>query len=204
MSRTRTIPVFAFPVLLGIGILLIPLIRSYDDHQLVLSGVEQSARWFSGHLLAAAAFGVSIWAACEISVELHRRTSRSNAVLLVFFSLGAAVYAAGLGADGIAPLALRTAGVSPLPFFDGGFWVTGVFMLATTLFAIGLISMTVRTIQAGLVTGAWRYVVFIASLIFIAAPAVLSGYALYAEALAALGVFVPIGLGMAQARETAG
>jgi hypothetical protein len=198
MRRTSAIPVLVFPILLTIGIVLIPLVTSYSDHDIVLKAVEQEARWIAGHLLAAAAFGMSIWAASEIFAELQRRTSRGNLGLLILISLGASLYAAGLGADGIAPLALRAAGTSALPFFDGGMWVNLVFMLATALYALGLISMVVRVIRAGLVEGVWRYVTFTSALIFVIAPAILSGYALYIEALAALGIFLPIGLELAR------
>jgi hypothetical protein len=192
--RPSAIPVLIFPILLTIGIVLIPLVTSYSDHDIVLKAVEQEARWITGHLLAAAAFGMSIWAASEIFTELRRRTSRGNWGLLTLMSLGASLYAAGLGADGIAPLALRTAGTSALPFFDGGMWVNMVFILATGLYALGLISMVVSVIRAELVAGVWKYVIFVSALIFVVAPAILSGYALYFEALAALGIFLPIGL----------
>ncbi len=89
-----------------------------------------------------------------------------------------------------------TSGVSPLAFFDGGLWVSAVFVLATLLFGVGLISLVVRAIQAGLIVDVRRYVIFASALVFVAAPAVPSGYALYAEALAGLGVFVPIGIAM--------
>ena len=197
MFRSRAIPIFVFPIMLSIGIILIPLVSNYSDHVLVLQGVDQGARWFAGHLVSAAAFGICVWAVCEIAAELQRRTSRSNAILLSLMSLGASLYAAGLGVDGIAPMALRSSGTSALAFFDGGLWVSSVFMLATIFFAFGLISLVIRIIRAGLVEGIWRYVIFSSALVFIIAPAVPSGFALYAEALASLGVFVPIGIAMA-------
>lgn len=198
MRRPRAIPVLVFPILLTIGIILIPLVTNYSDHEIVLEAVEQEARWISGHLLSAVAFGMSIWAVYEVAAELQRRTSKPNWGLIILMSVGASLYAAGLGADGIAPLALRSAGISALPFFDGGIWVNVVFMLATGLYALGLISMVIRTIRAGLVEGIWRHVTFASALAFVAAPAILSGFALYLEALAALGIFLPIGLELAR------
>jgi len=137
-----------------------------------------------------------VWAVSEIAAELLRRTSRSAALIPSLMSVGAALYAAGLGADGIAPVALLASGASPLGFFDGGPWVSMVFMLATMFFAVGLISMVIRAIRAELIEGVWRYVVFASALVFVAAPAVPSGYALYAEALACLGVFVPLSIAL--------
>jgi len=196
MLRARSIPVLIFPILLTIGIVIIPLVPSYSDHGIVVQAVEQTTRWLVGHLVSAAAFGISVWAVSEIAAELLRRTSRSAALIPSLMSVGAALYAAGLGADGIAPVALLASGASPLGFFDGGPWVSMVFMLATMFFAVGLISMVIRAIRAELIEGVWRYVVFASALVFVAAPAVPSGYALYAEALACLGVFVPLSIAL--------
>ena len=66
-------------------------------------------------------------------------------------AVGAGLYAAGLGADGIGPLAVRSAGYSPVIFFDGSsMWVNGIFMAATAVFALGLLSLVVSSIRLGL------------------------------------------------------
>jgi hypothetical protein len=106
---------------------------------------------------------------------------------------GAGLYAAGLGADGIGPVALTSAGASPELFFDGsGRWVSGVFAAATILFGAGLVALALHVIRAQFIRGASRYVVFVAAVLFLAIPAIPSGWALYGEALAAYGVFVPL------------
>jgi hypothetical protein len=132
--------------------------------------------------------------------ELRHRGSKPEPVPLLLISLGAALYAAGLGADGIAPIALILSGSSPMAFFDGGIWVTGVFILATLLFGVGLIGLIRSAIQGGIVTGIWRYIVFGSAIGLMVVPAIPSGYGLFGEALTASGVFIPMGFSMARSQ----
>jgi hypothetical protein len=105
------------------------------------------------------------------------------------------LYSAGLGADGIGPVAVQSAGHSPVIFFDGsGFWVTGIFVAGTIIFGAGLLTLTIGSIRLGVLTGWGRYISFISCLIFLAAPMILSGWALYGVAGAAFGIFVPFAL----------
>jgi len=187
--------ILAFPMLLTLGILLIPVVPDYSDHELAARAAQQTARWFAGHLVAATAFGIGALASTAIAQELRRRNNPVPAILLILVACGAALYAAGLGADGIAPVALLSSGTEPTMFFDGsGWWISGVFMGATILFGLGLILLVIRVIRIGLVTGLWRYVVLLSTIMFISAPVIPSGWALYGEALASLGIFLPIGV----------
>ena len=187
--------ILAFPMLLTLGILLIPVVPDYSDHELAARAAQQTARWFAGHLVAATAFGIGALASTAIAQELRRRNNPVPAILLVLVACGAALYAAGLGADGIAPVALLSSGTEPTMFFDGsGWWISGVFMGGTILFGLGLVLLVIRVIRFGLVTGHWRYVVLLSTIMFISTPAIPSGWALYGEALASLGIFLPIGV----------
>jgi len=187
--------ILAFPMLLTLGILLIPVVPDYSDHELAARAAQQTARWFAGHLVAATAFGIGALASTAIAQELRRRNNPVPAILLILVACGAALYAAGLGADGIAPVALLSSGTEPTMFFDGsGWWISGVFMGGTILFGLGLILLVIRVIRIGLVTGLWRYVVLLSTIMFISAPVIPSGWALYGEALASLGIFLPIGV----------
>jgi hypothetical protein len=67
-------------------------------------------------------------------------------------------------------------------------------MVGTLLFAIGLFIIISNVIQQKIVKGAWRYIIFISALVFVSAPAIPSGWALYAVAVAALGIFIPVGV----------
>lgn len=197
IHRGQLVSVLVFPVVLSAGIVLIPLVVDYSDHLLAEQAVAQTGRWFAGHLVAAVAFGLSVWASSVIVGELGGRGYRVPTVVLLLIGVGAGLYAAGLGADGIGPVVVQSSGVSAARFFDAsGWWVTGVFVAATLLFGMGLISLGVHIIRGGLVGGRWRYVVSVSSLLFLVAPAVPSGWALYGVAVASVGVFVPIGISM--------
>jgi len=190
LNRTGLFPVFAFPVHLAVGILLIPVNPDYNDHAMAVQAVQQTVRWFAGHLIAAIAFGFVIWAIRELLSILPGAPWYT----LVFTAIGAGLYAAGMGADGIAPMAVMTAGESARIFFDGSsWWISGVFMAGTIFFAVGLFIITGNAIQVKLVEGICRYIIFISALIFITAPAIPSGWALYGIAAAAFGIFFPIG-----------
>lgn len=183
-----------FPVVLLIGIVLIPVVPDYADHEIAVAAVsEQTWRWFSGHLIAALAFGLSILAVTSVGVRLSRQAHKLPVFAYPATALGAGLYAAGLGADGIGPIAVLRAGASPSLFFDGSGWfVSGVFMAGTLLFAVGLFAMVSQVNQNRLVSGIWRYIIFIAALAFVSVPAIPSGWGLYGVAAAAFGVFGPI------------
>ena len=193
MSRSTLFPIFAFPIFLALGILLIPVNPDYNNHALAVQAVEQTERWFAGHLISAIAFSFSIWAAREILGILPKAPWYT----LIFIATGAGLYAAGLGTDGIAPIAVMASGESAVVFFDGsGWWVSGVFMAATLFFGIGLFIIISSSIQDHLVEGIWRYIIFVCALVFVAAPAIPSGWGLYGVAIAAAGIFFPIGVSM--------
>ena len=191
VNRPGLFPIFAFPIILAIGILLIPVNPDYNNHAFAVQALEQAGRWFTGHLIAAISFGFAVWAAREILDVL----TNTPWYTLIFIAAGAALYAAGMGVDGIAPAAIMASGESALIFFDSsGWWVSGVFMVGTLLFAIGLFIIISNVIQQKIVKGAWRYIIFISALVFVSAPAIPSGWALYAVAVAALGIFIPVGV----------
>jgi hypothetical protein len=195
MDRNKLFPIFAFPIILAIGIVLIPVNPDYGDHYLAVKAVQQSERWFAGHLIAAIAFSFVVWAAREILAFLPKAPWYT----LIFTAAGAGLYAAGMGADGIAPLAVMSAGESAAVFFDGsGWWVSGVFMVGTLSFTVGLFIITGNLFQARIVEGIWRYVIFASALVFVSAPAIPSGWGLFGIAIAGLGIFIPIGVSIRQ------
>jgi hypothetical protein len=194
-KRLRIVTILAFPVVLAIGIVLIPIVADYSDHELAEQAVGQTTRWFSGHLIAAMGFALSVLAVVSIDRYLSPSSRSLPRMTLPCIALGAGLYAAGLGADGIGPVAVRSEGYSPTIFFDGsGMWVTGVFIAATILFGIGLLSLVIGSIRLGLLRGWSRHVAFASALIFMFAPAIPSGWALYGVAVVVFGVFVPFAL----------
>ena len=193
--RIQALFVVSFPVVLSIGIFLIPVVPDYSDPVIVAQAVELSVRWFAGHLISAVAFALSVLSVSVINTFLRDNSYELPSFILPIMAVGAGLYAAGLGADGIAPLAVKSSGATPMLFFNGSGWlVTGTLIVASMLFGIGLISIVFHANQSRMVEGIWRYVIFISALIFVAAPAIPSGLGLFGEALAAYGVFVPLGL----------
>ncbi len=192
-KRTQVITILAFPIVLTLGIMLIPVVPDYTDHRLAEQAVAQVGRWFSGHIISAIAFSLSILAVGSVDRHLQSGSKSLPKATLPILATGAGFYAAGLGADGIGPIAVQAAGYSPVIFFDGsGMWVTGVFIVGTILFGVGLLMTVIGSIQQGLLVDWNRYVCFVCALLFMVAPAVLSGWALYGVAVAASGVFVPM------------
>lgn len=187
--------VLIFPIVLTIGIILIPVVADYDDHQLAAQQVEQSVRWFLGHITAAAAFGLSLLSVAAIEEKFKRISYPLPGFIKISMALGAGLYAAGLGADGVGPLAVKASTGNAALFFEGSGWfVSGTFMVAVALFCIGLISLVGHANNAGILKGAWRYVAFASALVFAVVPAFPTGWGLYGEALASFGVFLPLAL----------
>jgi hypothetical protein len=194
-NNTQALFVFTFPVVLSIGIVLIPVVSDYADHTIATDAVNMTGRWFVGHILSAVAFGLGIQSVYAIKDYLKDRGYELPQFMLPIMAIGAGLYAAGLGADGIGPIAVKNSGSSPALFFDGSGWfVTGTFIAATLFFGVGLISLVGHVNQSGIVKGIWKYVIIISALVFVAVPAIPSGWGLYGEAVAACGVFVPMGL----------
>lgn len=192
--RIQAFLVIAFPVLLSIGIILIPVVPDYADHHTAAQAVKSAGRWFAGHLIAAVAFVMSVVSVSAISGHLRQRAYRVPRYISPLMAVGAGLYAAGLGADGIGPIAVQASGSTPALFFDGsGWYVSGTFMAATVFFGVGLISTVYHANKSHLVTGILSYVTLFSALVFIIIPAVPSGWGLYGEAAAAYGVFLPIG-----------
>jgi len=202
--RLRMLLVLAFPVALSLGILLIPVVSDYSDHAIAAQAVNSTGRWFAGHVLAAVAFGLSVVSVSVAAAVLADREQALPFFVLPLIAVGAGLYAAGLGADGVAPVALTSAGASPTVFFDGsGWWVSGIFMTATLFFGAGLIALTVHANRVQFVRGASRYLMLIAALLFMVIPAIQSGWGLYGEAIAAYLVFVPLALAVARPAQQA-
>ena len=202
--QRRMLLVLAFPVALSLGILLIPVVSDYSDHAVAAQAAGSTGRWFAGHVLAAVAFGLSVLSVSVVAAVLADRAQRLPSLVLPLIAVGAGLYAAGLGADGVAPVALTAAGASPTLFFDGsGWWVSGLFMAATLFFGVGLIALAVHVNRVQFVRGATRYLVAIAAVLFMVIPAIPSGWGLYGEALAAYSVFVPMALAVGRPAQQA-
>jgi hypothetical protein len=195
-GKVKIVPIVAFPAILTIGILIIPVVSDYSNHLLAEQAVRQTARWFWGHLISAIAFGFGSLAAYSIHRYLSKRGQASiGRVSIILIAIGSTLFAFGLGADGIGPLASMAGGGSAFTFFEGsGMWVSGVFIAASIIFGLGLIIQVIGLIRAGMLKGLFRIVTFVAAIIFIASTAIPSGWGLYGVAAAAIVIYLTIGI----------
>ena len=194
-SRLHIIPILVFPIILVAGILAIPVVSDYSNHLLAQQAVSQTARWFWGHLISALAFGFAILASYSIHRNLSkRRQANSGIASLSLIAIGSVLYACGLGADGIGPLSTVAGGGSAYMFFEGSdTWVSGVFIAASVIFGFGLIVQVIGLIHAGILKGVSRLIALIATVVFVGATAIPSGWGLYGVAAAALVLYGLIG-----------
>jgi hypothetical protein len=187
-----------FPLLLSLGILLIPVVRSYADHELAQQAAAKSQRWFWGHLLSAVAFVFSILVACCLAVYLHTTDVFRLAMLTVpVMAVGAGLLAVGLGADGIGPLAVRKAGYPARAFFDGSStWVTGTFIAGSVIYGLGQIGLMVAIQHTSLLAPGVGILVMIVAILFSVSSAIPSGYGLYLVAFLAWLIYLPISIAL--------
>jgi len=200
-SQLRALGITLFPVLLAVGIPTIPVVSDYSDHALAAQAASNTVRWFWGHGISAVAFGFAILASCLIADHLYHKGEGVDIVGPAFVAMGAALYAAGLGADGIAPVSILAAGGQPEVFFDGsGPWVGGTFVAAAAAFGIGLISQVVGLLRARVLVGAARGLALAGAIVFVVGGAIPSGWGLYLVSAAAFAVYVPISAAVWQDR----
>jgi hypothetical protein len=183
-----------FPLVLALGIVLIPVVRNYDDHELAEAAVAKSKQWFWGHLLSAVGFGLGIAVSAAINLYLLWSINRFWASFsLVLMIVGGAAQMFGLGADGIGPLAVRRAGGSAKLFFDGSrVWVTGTFIAGSILFSLGQIIMVILIGNREYFVPAMTITMLVAAILFSVSTAVPSGYGLYGTAVTAFIIYLPL------------
>lgn len=193
-GQLQVLSIAIFPIILTTGILTIPVVSDYSNHLLAEQAASQTARWFWGHIISGVAFGLSILAACYITEYLSSKgQSCSGAMSLSLIAIGGVLYAFGLGADGIGPLATAAGGGRAFTFFEGsGMRVSGVFITASIFFGVGLIIQVIGVSHTGLLRGLTRIVVLIAAIVFLVSTAIPSGWGLWVVAAAVLVVYLPI------------
>lgn len=183
-----------FPLVLAVGIILIPVVRNYADHELAEAAAAKSKRWFWGHLLSAVGFGLGVSVSAAINLYLLWPISRfwaGSGLLLMI--VGGAVQIFGLGADGIGPLAVRRAGGSAKLFFDGSrVWVTGTFIAGSILFSLGQIVMVILIGNREFFLPAMTITMLVAAILFSVSTAVPSGYGLYVTAVTTFIIYLPL------------
>ena len=197
-SRLYAAIIMMFPTALAFGITLIPVVTDYSDHALATEAARDSTRWYLGHILTATAFGLGILACCCIGDVLYRMGQRKRVMIaLPLTSVGGTLHAAGLGADGIGPIALIEANQPPVLFFNGSSdLITAVFVSGSMIFGLGLIALMFGVSRTDLLKGFWRFIVPAATIIFVALEAFPSGWGLYGVAAVCFLIFAPVSLAL--------
>ncbi len=179
---------------------MIPVVRNYADHDLAQQAAQQTKRWFWGHLLSGAAFGVGLLALFALTLFLIEQEITLWPVLsLPCAVIGAALLVFGMGADGIGPLAVSKAGQPAHLFFDGSRqWVMGSFIAGSILFGLGQILMVIGINHTVLISTSTGIVILISAILFSVSAAIPSGWGLYVLGLCAAVIYMPIGFALWQ------
>lgn len=198
--KILALPVIAFPLILCIGIILIPVVTNYANHDLAQKAAQQTKRWFWGHLISGLAFGVGLLAIFSISLYLfEQQIFLWPSLSLPCATLGAALLAFGMGADGIGPLAVSKTGHPAQIFFDGSrHWVMGSFIAGSILFGLGQILMVIGVNHNALLNTPMSIIILLAAIVFSVSAAIPSGWGLYVVGLSACIIYLPIGLALWQ------
>lgn len=179
---------------------MIPVVTSYADHNLAQKAAQQTRRWFWGHLISGAAFGVGLLAIFSISLFLfEQQLFLWPSLALPLTAIGAALLAFGMGADGIGPLAVSKEGHPAQIFFDGSRqWVMGSFIAGSILFGLGQILMIIGLNHTSLLSTTTGIFVLLTAILFSVSAAIPSGWGLYVLGLSACAIYLPIGLALWQ------
>ena len=198
--RLLALPIFAFPLILCVGIIMIPVVRNYADHELAQQAAQQTKRWFWGHLLSGTAFGVGLLALFAITLFLIEQKITLWPVLsLPCAVIGAALLVFGMGADGIGPLAISKAGQPAQLFFDGSRqWVMGSFITGSILFGVGQILMVIGINQLPILSTITGIIILLSAILFSVSAAIPSGWGLYVLGCCACVIYIPIGFALWQ------
>ena len=185
----------AFPVVLTVGILLIPVVEDYSDHEAATRLLSEApVRWAMGHLVAAAAFGLAVLTAGSVVGAIRSDARRRRASFALWFmGLGAALHAAGLGADGVGPIAALWAGADPQTFFDGSAsLIPPLFIGGAVLFGVGQITVIVQVVKDGRLAGSRAELALVTAVFFSLCEALPTGWGLYGVAACSLALYLPM------------
>ncbi len=173
--------ILIFPMLLSVGIFTIPYVSDYSNHIITEFAVLQSGRWLWGHIASTMAFGWAIIVAHYITQYLYYNEQNSIGTISFYLTVaGSVLMAAGLGADGIGPVAAINGGAAAEAFFEGsGMTVTAIFMAGIILFAFGLINQVTGLRRTGLIPDVLSFVLIVCAILFMGFAAIPSSMGLY-------------------------
>ncbi|MCB0033178.1 MAG: hypothetical protein KDE51_04135 [Anaerolineales bacterium] len=185
--------ILVFPLLLTIGTFTIPFVNYFGDHEAAEQGAKQQRRWFWGHLITAAAFGTGILTVTLLAIPLLQTEHAGWAFAAVLFAaVGGSLQAAGLGADGIGPVAMLRAQQPARLFFDGSSKLAPLtFILGSVGFGMGQIFLVIGLNHLPDVSTAVGVTTLIAAILFSALPAIPSSWSLYLTAVLSWLIYAP-------------
>ncbi|HAS04202.1 MAG TPA: hypothetical protein DCR71_00280 [Dehalococcoidia bacterium] len=173
--------ILIFPILLSAGIFTIPYVLDYSSNIITELAVLQSGRWLWGHIISALAFGWAIIVAHYISRYLYyNEQNRIGTFSLYLTVAGGILMAAGMGADGIGPVATVNGGAQASVFFEGsGMIITIIFMVGIIVFGFGLINQIIGLGRIGVIPDIFVYVLIACAILFMGFAALPSSMGLY-------------------------
>lgn len=185
--------ILAFPLLLTIGTFTIPFVKNFGDHDAAEQGANQQRRWFWGHLLTAAAFGIGIAVVVILALPLLRTEHGGWGLAAVSLAAaGGGLQAAGLGADGIGPVSMLRVQQPARLFFDGSSQLVPLtFILGSVGFGLGQIFLVIGLNHLPDVSTLMGATTLIAAIFFSALPAIPSSWSLYLTAVLSWVIYIP-------------
>lgn len=198
MQKLSILPIVAFPLILFAGIIMIPVVKNYADHQLAETAAQKTRRWFWGHLISGLAFGIGLLALFSLTLNLFGQNILLwPSVSLPLAVVGAAFLVFGMGADGIGPIAVQRMGYPAKIFFDGSrHWVMGSFIIGSILFGLGQIFMIIGVNHTTLLNNTTGIIILLSAIIFSLSAAIPSGWGLYVLGFSACMMYLPIGFAL--------
>lgn len=189
-NRLVAIVVGLFPVLLMTGILLIPVVADYGDHQLAETAVSYTTRWVIGHILSGIAFSYSILAIFVLCQHLFPSNAKTTLIIMPFIVMGAGLLTIGMGADGIGPVAVQNAGGAPSLFFDGSSrYIPILFAGGSILFSLGQIGLMIAIQHTEQFSRTENIALMTFAILFSISSATPSGWGLYVLGTAGLVIY---------------
>ena len=173
--------ILIFPILLSAGSFTIPYVSDYSSNIITELAVLQSGRWLWGHIISALAFGWAIIVAHYITQYLYYSEQNSLGTLSLFLTVtGGILMAAGLGADGIGPVATVTSGAQASVFFEcSKMFITLILMVGNILFGLGLIFQIIGLGRTGVIPDIFVFVLIACAILFMGFAALPSSMGLY-------------------------
>jgi hypothetical protein len=183
--------ILIFPIILAIGIFIIPYVSTYSNDLIIEYSILQSGRWLWGHIISALAFGWAIVIAHYISRHLYYNEQNGLGTISFFLTVvGSVLMAIGLGTNGIGLVAAVNGGLPAAVFFEGsGMTVTVMLMAGIILFGFGLINQIIGLRYTGVIPDILALVLIVCAILFVGFATIPSSMGLYFTAYSSVLIY---------------